>query len=74
VANTVALLLVSFAPAAAGIAGRTYLVGALALGLGFIAAAVRAAVLRTPAAARWLFVASILYLTGICALLLADRL
>jgi len=34
---------------------------------------VRAAVLRTPRAARGLFVASILYLIALCALLLADR-
>jgi len=73
VANTVALLLVSLAPTAAGIAGRAYFVGALALGLAFTAVAVRAAVLRTPRAARWLFVASILYLVALCTLLLADR-
>jgi len=73
VANTLALLLVSLAPTAAGIAGRAYLFGAVALGLGFTAVAVRAAVLRTPRAARWLFVASILYLIALCALLLADR-
>ncbi|PYQ12882.1 MAG: protoheme IX farnesyltransferase [Acidobacteria bacterium] len=73
VANTMALLLVSLVPTAAGIAGRTYLAGALALGLGFTAVAVRAAVLRTPQAARWLFVASILYLVALCTLLLADH-
>jgi len=73
VANTLALLLVSLAPTAAGIAGRAYLFGAVALGLGFTAVAVRAAVLRTPRAARWLFVASILYLAALCTLLLADR-
>jgi protoheme IX farnesyltransferase len=73
VANTLALLLVSLVPTAAGLAGTAYLVGALILGLGFTAVAVRAAVLRTPRAARWLFVASILYLIALCALLLADR-
>ncbi len=73
VANTLALLLVSLAPTAAGIAGRAYFAGALALGLAFTAVAVRAAVLRTPRAARWLFVASILYLVALCALLLVDR-
>ena len=73
VANTLALLLVSFAPAAAGIAGRAYLVGALLLGLGFAAVALRAAVLRTPQAARALFLASIAYLSGLCMLLLASR-
>ncbi|HVC65812.1 MAG TPA: heme o synthase, partial [Candidatus Dormibacteraeota bacterium] len=73
VANTLALLLVSLAPTAAGIAGWSYFVGAVVLGVGFTAVAVRAAVLRTPRAARWLFVASILYLVSLCALLLADR-
>jgi protoheme IX farnesyltransferase len=73
VANTLALLLVSLVPTAAGLAGRAYFAGALVLGLGFTAVAVRAAVLRTPRAARWLFVASILYLIALCALLLADR-
>jgi protoheme IX farnesyltransferase len=73
VANTLALLLVSLVPTAAGLAGTAYLVGAVILGLGFTAVAVRAAVLRTPRAARWLFVASILYLIALCALLLADR-
>jgi protoheme IX farnesyltransferase len=73
VANTLALLLVSLAPTAAGLAGRTYLAGAVVLGLAFTAVAVRAAVVRTPRAARSLFVASILYLVSLCALLLADR-
>ena len=73
VANTLALLLVSLVPTAAGIAGWSYFAGAVVLGVGFTAVAVRAAVLRTPRAARWLFVASILYLVALCALLLADR-
>ena len=73
VANTLALLLVSLAPTAAGIAGWSYFAGAVVLGVGFTAVALRAAVLRTPRAARGLFVASILYLVALCALLLADR-
>jgi protoheme IX farnesyltransferase len=73
VANTLALLLVSLGPVAAGMAGRVYLVGAVVLGLGATAMALRAAVLRTQAAARGLFLASVLYLTGICALLLLNR-
>jgi protoheme IX farnesyltransferase len=73
VANTLALLLVSLGPVAAGMAGRVYLVGAVVLGLGATAVALRAAVLRTQAAARGLFLASVLYLTGICALLLLNR-
>jgi protoheme IX farnesyltransferase len=72
-ANSVALLLVSLAPAAAGMAGRAYLVGALALGLMFVGAAWRAAVLRSIPAARTLFLCSLVYLPGVSALLLADR-
>ncbi len=74
VANSLALLLVSLAPAAADMAGRAYLVGAIALGLLLTAAAVRAAVVRSLASARTLFLASIVYLATLNALLLADRL
>lgn len=73
VANSVALLMVSLAPAAGQLAGPLYAAGALVLGLAFCGAAVHAAVERTLASARWLFVASILYLVGICALLIADK-
>ena len=73
VANSLALLLVSLAPAVAGLAGRLYLAGAIVLGIAFTAVAVWAAVRRTPAAARALFLASILYLVALCALLLVDR-
>jgi protoheme IX farnesyltransferase len=73
VAHSLALLLVSLTPAAAGMAGRVYLAGALLLGLGFLAVAVRAAVLRTPEAARALFLGSLLHLSALCALLLLDR-
>jgi protoheme IX farnesyltransferase len=74
VANSIALLLVSLAPAAAGMAGRIYLAGAIILGLLLTAAAVRAAVVRSLASARTLFLASIVYLATLDALLLADRL
>ena len=73
VANSLALTLVSLAPAFAGMAGTIYLVGAIALGLMLTAAAVRAAVARTQAAARGLFLASLVYLSILCTLLLADR-
>ena len=73
VANSVALLLVSLTPRAAGMAGTVYLVGALVLGLGFTAVAFQAAVERSLPAARRLFVASIVYLVSLCALLIADR-
>ena len=39
----------------------------------FTAAAVNAAVKRTPAAARLLFLASLAYLSILCTLLIADR-
>lgn len=73
VAHSLALLLVSLTPAAAGMAGRAYLAGAVLLGLGFLALAVRAAVARTPEAARALFLGSLVHLSGLCALLLLDR-
>jgi heme o synthase len=73
VANSLALLVVSLTPAAAGLAGGWYLAGALVLGTGFTAAAVAAAVSRTMIAARRLFLASLLYLPLLFAILLADR-
>jgi heme o synthase len=74
VANSLALLFVSLTPRAAGMAGTVYLVGAVILGLGFTAVAFQAAVERSMPAARRLFVASIVYLVSLCALLIADRL
>jgi protoheme IX farnesyltransferase len=73
VANSLALLLVSLTPRAAGLAGNVYLAGAVVLGLGFTTVAFRAAVERSAPAARRLFVASIVYLAVLCALLIADR-
>jgi heme o synthase len=73
VANSLALLLVSLTPRAAGMAGNVYLAGAVVLGLGFTTVAFRAAVERSAPAARRLFLASIVYLALLCALLIADR-
>jgi len=73
VANALALAIVSLAPAFGGMAGSLYLAGALALGVMFTAAAVWAAVKRTPAAARGLFLASLAYLSILCTLLIIDR-
>ena len=73
VANSLALLLVSLAPTAAGMTGYRYLVGALVLGAGLTVVALRAALLRSQAAARLLFLASIAYLACLNALLLFDR-
>jgi protoheme IX farnesyltransferase len=73
VANSVGLLFVSLTPALAGMTGRLYLYGATTLGLAFTATAVAAAVRRTTAAARALFLASLVYLVGIFALLLGAK-
>jgi protoheme IX farnesyltransferase len=73
-ANSVALLLVSLAPTAAGMAGYSYLLGALLLGAGFVAMAWRAALVRSIPAARALFLSSLVYLPAVSALLLTDRL
>jgi heme o synthase len=73
VSHSLALLFVSLAPAAAGMAGRAYLVGALLLGMAMTGVALRAAIVRTTPAARQLFLASIIYLPALSALLLLDR-
>jgi protoheme IX farnesyltransferase len=73
VANSLALLVVSLTPTAAGLAGPVYLAGAIVLGLGFSAVAVWAAAARTLRVARFLFLASLVYLPAVCALLLLDR-
>jgi protoheme IX farnesyltransferase len=73
VANSLALLVVSVVPTVAGLAGYVYLVGALLLGAMLTAMAVRAGVQRTLPAARALFLASVVHLAGLCALLLLDR-
>jgi protoheme IX farnesyltransferase len=73
VAHSLALLVVSLTPTAAGMAGPTYFAGALILGVAFTAVALAAAVRRDRSAARRLFMASIAYLPLLCALLLLDR-
>lgn len=74
VAHTLALLVVSLTPPVAGLAGTPYLVGAMLLGTGFAAVAVAAAVHRSLLWARRMFLASLAYLTLLCALLFVDRL
>jgi protoheme IX farnesyltransferase len=73
VAHTLALVVVSLTPPAAGLAGSVYLVGALLLGLGFAAVAVASAVKRDLVWARRLFLASLAYLVLLCAIFLVDR-
>jgi heme o synthase len=74
VVHSLALLLVSLAPAAAGLAGRGYLAGAFLLGVGLTLFALRLARERDLLAARGLFLASVLYLPALSSLLLAAQL
>lgn len=56
-----------------GAAGTVYLIGAMVLGIGFLAAAINARRLRRRAADRTAFLFSLLYLTGLLTLMVVDR-
>jgi len=71
VVHSLALLLVSLLPVAAGFAGPVYLAGAFLLGVALTLFALRLLSLRTLPAARALFLASVLYLPALSSLLLA---
>jgi protoheme IX farnesyltransferase len=71
--HSVALLLVSLAPVAAGMAGAVYAAGAFLLGAALTLFAMRLLSARDLVAARGLFLASILYLPALSSLLLAAR-
>ncbi len=73
VTHSLALLLVSLTPVAAGFGGRVYLAGAVILGIGLTLCAFRLAIVRTVPSARALFLASVLYLPALLALLLLGR-
>jgi protoheme IX farnesyltransferase len=73
VLHSLALLAVSLAPGATGLAGPGYLAVAFVLGAGLTLFAVRLASARDLAAARALFLASVLYLPALCSLLLVAR-
>ena len=68
-----ALLPVSLAPTAAGMAGNAYLAGAAVMGIGFLALAARFAWFRTAVDARRLFFGSILYLPLLWTLMVVNR-
>jgi protoheme IX farnesyltransferase len=74
VLHSLALLLVSLAPVAAGMAGPAYLAGAFLLGVALTLFSVRLLSARDLVAARGLFLASVLYLPALSSLLLAARL
>jgi len=70
---TLLLIPVSLLPAATGLAGSVYLVGALVLGIGFLYFSTRAAIMRTSWQARRLLLASVLYLPALFALMVMNR-
>jgi protoheme IX farnesyltransferase len=73
VVHSLALLLVSLLPFAAGFAGLAYLAGAFLLGVALTLFALRLLSQRSRPAARALFLASVLYLPALSSLLLAAR-
>jgi protoheme IX farnesyltransferase len=72
--TTLVLIPVSFLPVLAGSAGPLYLLGALALGLAFLARACDFTRSISIEDARRVLRASLIYLPGLLALLLLDRL
>ena len=66
------LILASLTPVAAGVAGWVFAVGAVALGVGFLGRTVEFARDRTDRRARRVLRSSLVYLTGVFALLLVD--
>jgi len=73
VANLLALLPAALLPSLVGIAGPVYFVGSLVFGLLFLASGAGLAVTRSRAGARRVFLASLLYLPALLALLAYDR-
>ena len=73
VIGCLALLAVGLLPTVSGLAGGTYFVGALVLGLAFLACGTAQAVAPSPAAARRVLFASLLYLPALLVLLALDK-
>ena len=73
VVYTLMLLPVSLLPAAMGMSGRIYLVGAIVLGLLFLYSSLRAAFSMSRQHARRLLLASVLYLPLLFILMVLDR-
>jgi protoheme IX farnesyltransferase len=68
------LVPVSLLPALLGLAGGTYLIGALVLGLGLVAVSLGFLRRHTGAAARRLLLATVVYLPAVLVILVIDRL
>lgn len=73
ISYTLLLVPVSLLPAAIGLAGSVYLIGASALGLVFLYFSARAALERTAWQARRLLLASVLYLPALFVLMVLNR-
>ena len=73
ISYTLLLVPVSLLPAAMGLAGSVYLVGASVIGLAFLYFSARAALARTAWQARRLLLASVLYLPVLFVLMVLNR-
>jgi len=73
VSHTLALLVVALCPFAFKLAGPVYLAGALVLGVGYLGCAIQFSRQLTLARARQLFLASILYLPLLLAVMVLDK-
>ena len=69
----VALLPISLMPTQLGITGNIYFIGALILGIGFLASGVMVAIRRTNASAKQMLFASIIYLPILLLLMIIDK-
>ena len=72
--STIALLPVSLLTTVLGLTGAVYFVGALSLGLAFLALGIHLAVARSGLQARRLFLGSVVYLPVLLVLMVADKL
>ena len=73
ISNSLALLIVSLCPFMFGMAGTVYLAGAIILGAGFLFCAIQFSRQLTLSRARQLFLASIIYLPLLLALMVFDK-
>jgi len=73
IAYTLMLIPISLLPTAMGISGKVYFVAALALGLLFLATAIRAALSKSNQHARQLLLASVLYLPLLFGVMVLNR-
>jgi protoheme IX farnesyltransferase len=69
----IALVPISLFPTRLGLTGNIYFIGALLLGIGFLASAAMVAVKRTNTSARQMLLASIIYLPILLVLMIVDK-